>query len=75
MPKNRNKKTPSPASYIEESLDSIGVTQLLEELKNVPSVRDRDSSYNLEEVLAEFGSGKNSVLVDTRKITKQAADK
>lgn len=61
MPKDRKKKTLSPASYIEESLDSLGVTQLLKELKDVPSVGSQDASYNLEEVLAEFGSGKNSV--------------
>jgi len=62
MPKERMKKTLEQASHIAERMDSLGVTQLLDELKHVPFVGSDDGSFNLEDVLAEFGSGKSAKL-------------
>lgn len=59
MPMERNKKTPEQASNMAERIDPLGVTQLLDELKHIPSVGARDDAFNLEDVLAEFGSGKS----------------
>ncbi len=59
MPIERNKKTPEQASNIAERINPLGVTQLLDELKQIPSVGAKDDAFNLEDVLAEFGSGKS----------------
>lgn len=73
MPTDRNKKTPDKASNIAERIDPLGVTQLLDELKHIPSVGSKDDSFNLEEVLAEFGSGKSAKLYEDLPKEKPAA--
>ncbi len=65
MPIERNKKTPEQVSNIAERIDPLGVTQLLDELKQIPSVGAKDDAFNLEDVLAEFGSGKSAKMYTT----------
>lgn len=61
MPKDRKKKKTSGwDAHREDSMDSLGLTQVLSELKDVPDLGPEDMSFNLEDVLAEFGSGEKA---------------
>ena len=56
MANDRNKKASAGAHNTGDDLDSLGVTQLLDELRDVPPVGAADDSFSLEDILAEFGT-------------------